>query len=87
MVTELFSCEIEFAYYIWSWTQKRLDAETNCRLQSKLILDSAFKGLCRLQGSCLLVLKNIAVVSVSGLMESQVSQETCGITDVTESGN
>jgi hypothetical protein len=56
MVTELSSCEIEFAYYIWSWAQKGLDAETNCRLQSKLILDSAFQDLCRLQGSCLLVL-------------------------------
>jgi hypothetical protein len=50
MVTDLSSCEIEFAYYIWSW------AEMNCHLQSKLILDSAFKGFCHLQESCFLVL-------------------------------
>jgi len=51
MVTDLFSCEIEFVYYNWPWIQKGLDAETDCHLQSKLILDSAVKGLCHLQGN------------------------------------
>jgi len=50
MVTDLFFfCEIEFAYYTWCWAQKGLDAETDCHLQRKLILDSVFKGLCHLQ--------------------------------------
>jgi hypothetical protein len=56
MMTDLSSCEIEYAYYIWPWAQKGLDAETDCHLQGKLILDSAFKGKCHLQESCFLVL-------------------------------
>lgn len=64
MVTELSSCDIEFAYYIWSWAQKGLYAETACHLQSELILDFAFKGSCHLQASCLLVLhKHCSCVS------------------------
>ena len=59
MVTDLFSCEIEIACYIWSWTQKGLHAETDCHLQSKLVLDSAFKGLCHLQESCFLILDTL----------------------------
>ena len=61
MITDLFSCEIEMAYYIWSWAQKGLDAETDCHLQSKLILDSAFKGSCHLQESCFLVLHTLQI--------------------------
>ena len=93
-----FSCEIEFAYYIWSWAQKGLDAEMDSHLQSKLILDSAFKGLCHLQGSCFLVLHTHCscvnqwidgVVDESGNQcdsRTLLSQKIRGVTEV-ESGN
>lgn len=89
MVTDLFSCEIIFVYCNWSWVQKGLDAETDCHLQSKLILDSAVKGLCHLQKSYFLDLRthwSCVNPRTDGVVGEWGSQEISGVTEV-ESGN